>query len=81
MSRFALAAAALSITLTGCVADGGAGPVDTRYVAYSTARQIGCETPPLSHTVTSPGVEVFQFRCGGGRVVTITCRNGSCGGE
>ena len=45
------------------------------------ARQVGCATPPLSQTVESPGVEVFQFQCGGGRVVTFKCQQGSCAGE
>ena len=80
MTRFTLAAA-LSITLTGCVTQDGTGGVDTRHEALATARQIGCDTSPLSHTVTSPGIDVFRFRCTGGRVVTITCRNASCGGE
>jgi hypothetical protein len=80
MPRFILAVA-LSIVLTGCATTGGNGVVDNRQEALATARQIGCDTRPLSHTVTSPGIEVFRFQCAAGREVTLTCRNGSCGGE
>ena len=81
MPRFILAAA-LSITLTGCAVEpGGGGVPDNRSMAVYHARQVGCDRPPVSRTVTSPEVEVFRFECPGNRLVTFTCRNGSCSGE
>ena len=81
MSRFTLALA-LSITLTGCAAPGdGGGVPDNRSMAVYHARQVGCDRPPVSRRVISPGVEVFGFECPGQRLVTFTCRNGSCSGE
>jgi hypothetical protein len=70
------------ITLSGCAAPGGGGGVpDNRSMALYHARQVGCDRPPVSHRVISPGVEVLQFECPGQRLVTFTCRQGSCSGE
>ena len=61
--------------------DGVRGPVNNQRMAEFAARQVGCTTPPLSRTVQSQDVEVFRFRCVGGREVTFTCKQGSCSGE
>ena len=61
--------------------DGVGGRPSNQRMAEASARQVGCATPALSRTVQSQDVEVFRFRCVGGREVSFTCRQGSCSGE